>query len=199
MNNTSHLVLYRIKSQFIHNQIVFPNVNTLSLVHCHQIGIKRILNSYVFPNLREIQYLSTHPGEYDIYHRIHPNIKWIFPNYSFGFYDSMFEAGRGIKSDLLIPNNIKDMRIINESTYFNLHIPNYYIINGFKYLTIQNIFLADPYGKQLEKYNMSPLNLTSLNQYNVKPDCIFKDYDNKRLNKIFMKTIIDDYNSEKNY
>ena len=69
----------------------------------NQMKLKNGLMS-IFPNLKEIHYLSTHPGKYDIYRNLSPNVKWIFPNYSFGFYDTMTESGRGIKNDLLIPN-----------------------------------------------------------------------------------------------
>jgi hypothetical protein len=196
MNHTSHLVLYRLKSQFIRNQITFPNVTTLSLVHCHHIGIKRILNTSIFPNLKEIHYLSTHPGEYDIYRKLSPQLKWIFPNYSFGFYDSMMEAGRGIKSDLLISNHITNFKITNHLMYFDLYLPNYCIADGYWYLSMQNMFLKEKYGNELGKNSVSLKYSKSLYQPDSIPHSTFNHYHNKNINELFMKTIMDDYHSE---
>lgn len=195
INTTSHLVLYQLKSQFIRDNLVFPNVSKLSLVHCNHIGIKRILKSEIFPNLSEIHYLSTHPGEYDIYHKLSPTVKWIFPNYSFGFYDSMMESGRGFKNDLLIPNHITDFKQIYQLIYFDLYLPNYGIMDGHYYLSLQNMFLQEKYGNELKN------NKISLEKTNKMYDLYyinspFKHYHNKRLDHMFMTTIMNDYQSE---
>jgi len=193
MNTTSHLVLYQLKSQSIHNHLEFLNVNKLSLVHCHQFGIERILKSDIFPNLKEIHYLSTHPGKYDIYRNLSPNVKWIFPNYSFGFYDTMIESGRGIKNDLLIPNHITDFKQIYQSIYFDLYLPNYGIMDGYYYLSLQNMFLQEKYGNELQ-YNKVSFENSDKYSDSYYINSPFKHYYNKRLDHMFMTTIMNDYN-----
>lgn len=196
MNKTSHLVLYQLKSQFIRNNIIFPNVTKLSLVHCHSVGVKRILDSKIFPQLKEIYYLSAHPGECDIYCKLSPQLKWIFPNYSFGFYDSMMEAGRGVKSDLLIPNHITNYKITNHLMYFDLYLPNYCIADGYWYLSMQNMYLKEKYANEFGKNMVSLEYSKSLYQPDSTPYNSFDHYYNKNINELFMKTIMNDYQSE---
>lgn len=196
MNTTSHLVLYQLKSQFIRNNIIFPNVTTLSLVHCHSVGINRILDPKIFPRLEQIHYLSVHPGDYTIHRRFSPQLKWIFPDYSFGFYDSMFESGRGKKSDLLISNHISNFKITNYLMYFDLYLPNYCIADGYWYLSMQNMFLKEKLGNQLEKNNISTNYSKSFYQPYSIEHSPFIHYHNSHINKLFMKTIMDDYYSE---
>jgi hypothetical protein len=199
MYSTSHLVIYQFQSQFMRKDIVFPNVASVSLINCSRLGVSRLLKPEIFPNLKEVHYLSGHPGECDIYRRFSPSLQWLFPNQSFGFYNAMVESGRGKKTDLLIPNYIVDYKISHYRSYFDLYIPNYCIADGQWYLSLQNKCLNEKYGNEFGKWIDDDKNekeyTTSFYQSNSRyfP---FTHYFNKRIDTIFFEHIMKDYYTE---
>ena len=186
------IIQHQVSDQEIDNLVDNSLIENGSTYLIDQTKIKNGLMS-IFPNLKEIHYLSTHPGKYDIYRNLSPNVKWIFPNYSFGFYDTMTESGRGIKNDLLIPNHITDFKQIYQSIYFDLYLPNYGIMDGYYYLSLQNMFLQEKYGNELQ-YNKVSFENSDKYSDSYYINSPFKHYYNKRLDHMFMTTIMNDYN-----
>jgi hypothetical protein len=136
IENTNNLCIYKLGSHYIPNNIIFDKATTLTLINCNKDGIHNILNPRVFPNITNINYLSVHPGDYNIYKRFSENISWKFPNKDYEFYNKMVSNGRGKKYDNLIKEYLTNKRIIDGkngfdiSFYFDLIIPNYGITDG---------------------------------------------------------------------
>lgn len=136
IDSANNVCIYKLGSHCIPPNIIFPIANTVTLINCSRMGILNILNYNTFPNIKKINYLSTHPGEYLIYERFSDNIEWVFPNKTYDFYDYMVSAGRGKKDQDLIKNYITNKQIIDGnngfdiSFHFDLNIPGFGITNG---------------------------------------------------------------------
>ena len=136
IHNTDNICLYKLGSHYIPENIIFPNVKTVTLINCNKNGILRILNPIVFPNIHKINYLSTDPGDFKIYKRFDDNIQWVFPNKTYDFYEYMVSAGRGKKNINLINEYITNKKIIDGkngfdiSFHFELNIPGFGITDG---------------------------------------------------------------------
>jgi hypothetical protein len=121
--------MYALKRHMIPHTMCFPRVKTVSLLHCEPETIPLLLTPSVFPSLKEIHYLSGHPGCDDIHRRVSPNVSWIFPNHDSPFYNTMVETGHGIKSDTLISSYVsKELK-----DDFELYIPQYTLVKGEEY------------------------------------------------------------------
>lgn len=141
---TTTLSMYRLHASMIPRSITFPNVTTLALLQCDKTSIPLLLSPIIFPSLKEIHYLSGHPGSNTIHRSVSEEIKWIFPNYDYLFYNTMIEAGYGIKSDTLLSNYISK-ELDND---FELYIPQYKLLRGEDYRTklikYMNVKMFDP-------------------------------------------------------
>lgn len=135
VNTTNNLCLYKFCNS-VPDGLFFSNATTLTLINCSKYGVSNILNNNVVPNLQRVNYISTHPGDSDIYKRFPNSIEWVFPNKNLGFYNNMIKAGLGRKCDKLINEYVASKKIIDGSGQFDiqfefdLKIPNFGIVNG---------------------------------------------------------------------
>lgn len=136
IDSTHNLCIYKLGSHHIPDTLIFPRVNTVTLINCNKSGILNILTPVIFPNLSKVNYLSADPGDFKIYERWNNNIDWIFPNKSYEFYNFMVKSGRGKKDIDLIKEYIASKTIIDGqngfdiSFQFELHIPGFGITDG---------------------------------------------------------------------
>jgi hypothetical protein len=143
--NGRNLCVYQLSSEYLFSKLSFPKATTITLIRCTPKGVSAILQPCIFPALTRINYLSSHPGSYDIHTRF-PCVKWIFPNQTHPFYDSMVEAGYGKKDDDLIINYVASKTLPDTySEDYNLYIPGYGLINGQKYREEQYDFFTNPH------------------------------------------------------
>jgi hypothetical protein len=123
---TTTLCVYHLQPEMIRQVVHFPYVRTLALVRCPPTIIPSLLQPSIFPSLKEIHYLSGHPGSSTLHRHLSSSVSWIFPNYSYSFYDTMVESGYGMKSDTLLSNYLSK----ETATDFELYIPQYTIMDG---------------------------------------------------------------------
>ncbi len=133
---TNHLCIYKINGHPLPMNLKFPKVKTLTLINCSKTGVQNMLTPNIFPNTKHINYLSVQPGEWDIHRRFSNGPKWVFPNKNYDFYNYMVNEGLGKKDDALIKRFIASKKIVDGangfdiSFQFDLHIPEFGIING---------------------------------------------------------------------
>jgi hypothetical protein len=138
IEHTNNVILYKLGNQYISSNIRFSNANTVTLINCSKEGIFNILTPYIFPNITHINYLSLHPGNYNIYKRFgERDIRWTFPDKDYHFYTYMEVLNKGSKSNTLIHTYIKNKKLIdiNEDTFnvlftCDIDIPDYKIVSG---------------------------------------------------------------------
>jgi hypothetical protein len=136
IESTNNVCVYRLGSHKFPGSICFPNAKAVTLINCSNIGVMNILDMGRFPNLSRINYLSAHPGNYDIYERFPDSMEWIFPNKDYEFYNFMVSQGRGKKDKNLIKEYISNKKIVDGkngfdiSFEFDLNIPGFGITNG---------------------------------------------------------------------
>lgn len=136
ITNTNNLCLYKLGNHSIPQNIIFPKTKTLTLINCNRGGILDIFTPTIFPNLSDVNYISADPGDFKIYERFNDQIKWVFPNKTYEFYDFMIKNGRGRKDPQLIKNYLTNKKIIDGkngfdiSFEFDLVVPQYGIVNG---------------------------------------------------------------------
>ena len=90
--NARHVYMYQINPfgwQNIPSSLIFPNATAVSLIDCNQYGVSELLWPERFPRLERIYYLSGKPNSATIHRRFSGNVKWIFPNYDYKFYNCM--------------------------------------------------------------------------------------------------------------
>jgi hypothetical protein len=164
IENTDNLCLYKLGSHYIPQNIYFPKAKSLTLINCNKSSILNIFYPNIFPNLTSVNYLSVNPGDFKIHERYN-NLKWIFPNKTYEFYDFMVENGHGMKDSELINRYIKNKKIIDGkngfdiSFEFDLNIPGYGIVNG-------NWYQSQFYEYLVKKQNdlLSPQIIESTNE-----------------------------------
>jgi hypothetical protein len=156
IESANNICVYKLGATPIVPKIIFPNAKTITLINCNKMGISNILKTETLPNLENVNYLSAHPGDYNIYNRFSDSVKWIFPNKDYDFYNNMVVKGRGKKDENLIKNYIISKKIIDGSNgfdisfEFDLSIPGYGITSGewwryqfYEYLA-QNLYSMPP-------------------------------------------------------
>ena len=135
VNMTNSLCLYKFCNS-IPKGVLFPNTTTLTLINCSKNGISNIFNPDIIPNLKRVNYISTQPGDNNIYSRFPDSVEWVFPNKNLDFYNNMVSMGRGRKCDKLINEYVVSKKIIDGTGQFDigfefdLKIPDYGIVNG---------------------------------------------------------------------
>ena len=186
IKQTKNLCLYKLGNHTIPNNIFFPNAKTLTLINCNRGGILNIFTPTIFPNLKNVNYVSADPGDFKIYERFNNEIKWIFPNKTYDFYDFMVKTGRGKKDPDLIKNYLTNKKIIDGkngfdiSFEFDLIIPEYGIVNG------------DWWRSQFYEYLVKHQNINNLKNcfYSEKVASI-QDDEEILLQKEYVKSVID--------
>lgn len=133
ITRTSNLCIYQFGNQQISPTLQFPNARTVTLINCSREGVNRILTPSIFPNMREVHYLSAHPGQVDIYQRFSRPISWVFPNSDYIFYKCMIEAGLGRVENRLISTYIRSVDLHQNQISTDLNIPQYGLTNGGPY------------------------------------------------------------------
>jgi hypothetical protein len=139
IENTSNICLYKLGNHYIPKNIIFDNANTLTLINCNNDGIHNILHPSIFPNLNTINYLSMAPNNNTIHNRFSlskKNIKWVFPNKNYDYYNYMVESGYGVKDCEILKHYICNKKMVNGGNSFDISfevdiiVPDYGIING---------------------------------------------------------------------
>ena len=133
ITRTSNVCIYQFGNQKISPTLQFPHARTVTLINCSREGVNRILTPSIFPNMREVHYLSAHPGQVDIYQRFSRPISWIFPNSDYIFYKCMIEAGWGRVENRLISTYIHSVDQDHKQIYMDLCIPQYGMTIGESY------------------------------------------------------------------
>jgi hypothetical protein len=147
IESATNLCIYRLNNQPLSPNIFFPNAKMITLINCNKDGILNILNPNIVPNIKRINYLSAHPGDYSIYERFPTGVEWIFPNKNYDFYDMMVDNGRGKKDSDLIKTYIHSKKIIDGknsfdiSYEFDLAVPGMGIVNGTLWATQMQYYL----------------------------------------------------------
>lgn len=201
IENTKHLCIYKLKSECIPNNIVFPRVNAVTLINCSKLGVSNILKPNFFPNLKLINYLSAHPGDYNIHKRFSNNISWVFPMKDYVFYDTMLEAGLGRKDHNLITNYIINKNINRNIVDFDIYIPGYNILNGEWYRSqLLKFFLKKEY-EYLLQHGINHMPSKDIYKFSILEDSFpeyskYKYYCKEKLEYDFFNYIIDETNLE---
>lgn len=141
IENTSNVVIYKLGEHHIPSNIFFPEVKEATIINCSRIGVFNILSPFVFPNLQKINYLSAHPGNYDIYKRFNHNpqnkyVQWVFPKKDYEFYNYILKKGIGKRENNLIDTYLKNKKVVDGvngfdiSFYFDIDLPNFGLVEG---------------------------------------------------------------------
>lgn len=162
IEHTNNVVIYKLGNHHIPSNIQFPNADTTTLINCSKDGIFNILTPNTFPNLKKINYMSTHPGNYNISKRF-SNVTWEFPDKDYDFYDYMIKNNFGKKNINLLPAYLKNKRIIDGqnghdiSYYFDIYIKDFYKYSNTHFLIegewLRNQFYEYCVKKQQEYYD----------------------------------------------
>jgi len=130
IKRVNNLCLYRFDHIAMSPSISFPKAQTVTLINCGRAGISQILTPTIFPNLRQIHYLSAHPGDVGIYTRFPKNVSWLFPNVKYPFYNCMIEAGHGRVENRMIPIYLHHLTKRGNYVSMEVNLPGYGICNG---------------------------------------------------------------------
>jgi len=136
IEKTKNLCVYKLGNHYIPQNICFPNAHSLTLINCRSFGINNILNKSIFPNIHTINYLSLNTENYDFHKRFSNDVKWVFPDKNYQYFNSMVENGLGKKDSEIIKRFIANKKILNGangydvSFEFDLNIPGYGIVSG---------------------------------------------------------------------
>jgi len=133
ITRASNVCMYQVKNQQISPTLQFPHARIVTLINCSREGVNRILTPSIFPNMREVHYLSAHPGQIDIYQRFSKSISWVFPNSHYIFYKCMIEAGLGRVENRLISTYIHSVEQYKNQLHADLYIPEYGMTAGKSY------------------------------------------------------------------
>lgn len=136
IENTQNICLYKLGNHYIPHNIFFPQAKTITLINCNNYGIQNILHPKFFPNVNTINYLSMNPRNNTLHTRFNSNMKWIFPDKNYEYYNYMVQSGYGKKDSELIKKYITNKKIVDGkngfdiSFEFDLNIPEYGIVSG---------------------------------------------------------------------
>ncbi len=151
IENTDNVIIYKLGNYHIPSNIQFPNARATTLINCSKEGIFNILTPNTFPNLKKINYLSTHPGNYNVYKRF-SNIHWEFPAKEYDFYNFILNNSNinSNKNKNLLSLYLKNKRIIDGqnghdiSFYFDVYIKDFYKYSN-TYSLIDGEWLRDQF------------------------------------------------------
>jgi hypothetical protein len=166
--------------QTISSSLIFPYAKAVSIIDCNEYSISELLQPKRFPQLERIYYLSGKPHNTLIHRQISQNIKWIFPNYDYHFYNCMIEAGFGVKDNNIILSHIVCKKLLNGVIHFDIQLPGYGYICGAYYKTLLQNHMTYPH------YSIPYTNNTLLKQDTYHPIHL---YQQKQLEIEFMKHI----------
>jgi hypothetical protein len=134
---THNLFVYKLGSNIrTPSTLQFPNAKTATLINCTREGVFQILTPHIFPSLQTIQYISAHPGQFDIHKRFPAKVQWILPDKSYEFYEILVHLKKGHKDPHLIDRCLLNKRILDGvspfdiSYEFDLHLPKFGILGG---------------------------------------------------------------------
>jgi hypothetical protein len=134
--------LYQIGNTPIPSSLFFPKASTITLIHCTPAGVSNILQPSIFPNLRQVHYLSCHPGTLDLYKRFKKPLVWLFPNSRYSFYKCMMEEGLGRVENRLIRTYIQQFNNESKHSRIDINLPGYgYIEGGWYKRQVEDYFL----------------------------------------------------------
>jgi len=191
---TSNVCIYQFGNQKISPTLQFPHARTVTLINCSREGVHRILTPSIFPNMREVHYLSAHPGQVDVYQRFSRPISWIFPNSHYIFYKCMIEAGLGRVENRLISTYINSVDRDQKQIYAELCLPDYgmtmgepYRVRLHHYLRYQHL----PLTSQLDHDHIHGEPYDCHNLYDTRPPFL-QDY----TDSIFFNAIMEECEKE---
>ncbi len=136
IEHAPNVFLYKLGSQHIPSSVCFPKAETVTLINCQREGVFNALTPYMFPNIRQIYYLSAHPGSYKIHERFVGAPRWIFPTKDYPFYTYMETLGLGKRDPALLSRTLKNKRIVDGvngfdiSFHFDLEVPGWGLVEG---------------------------------------------------------------------
>ncbi len=186
IENTNNLFLYKLGNYYIPQGLSFPKAKQVTVINCNSTGITNMLRPSVFPNVNTINYLSAHPGSYDIHKQFRANTKWFFPNKTYVFYNYMVSIGKGIKDENLIRKCISSKKIVDGqsefdiSLMFDLNLPNYASVDGEWY---REQFYEYLHNRQMDINNVPVLQ-------EAEEQHLQKEYVKKCLEEAYMESII---------
>jgi hypothetical protein len=185
IENTNNVCLYKLGNQIVPKNLFFPKVNELTLINCNKYNISNILEPKIFPNLQIINYLSMSPNNYMLYKNFSSEIKWIFPDKNYDYYNFMVKSGYGKKDSNILNKYIANKRIIDGQNGFDIsydldiNIPDYGIVNG------------EWWQKQIMDYLEY-----KYNEYNEVKEKINQEVEEKQIEKELVKEALEIYNFE---
>jgi hypothetical protein len=136
VEESSQLLFYKLGDQHIPSNVVFPAAKSVALINCSRLGVFNLLTPYIFPEVREIQYMSAHPGAVDIHRRFDPDVKWVVPDKKYPFFETLCRAGVGQRSPQLLSEFVTNKRIVDGASgfdvsfHFDLRIPEMGVVDG---------------------------------------------------------------------
>lgn len=144
---------YHLRSKCFPSTICFPFAETVTLIRCHPLIVNELIKPSIFPNIKNIHYLSGHPGDIYITNRFNPSVQWVFPNVKHPFYENTFLAGKGKIDDSLIYNYISNKKLFSSSDFY-LYIPGYSVIDGALYHSFVHQYFSNysPHHFNLESF-----------------------------------------------
>ena len=194
ITRASNVCIYQFGNQKISPTLQFPQARTVTLINCSREGVNRILTPSIFPNMREVHYLSAHPGQVDIYQRFSRPISWIFPNSDYIFYKCMIEAGLGRVENRLISTYIDSIDQDQKKIYADLCLPDYGLTIGEPYRMRLHHYLQyqhHPLTSQLDHDHIHGEPYDRHNVYDTRPTFL-QDY----TDSIFFSAIMDECEKE---
>lgn len=181
---------YHLRSKCFPSTICFPFAETVTLIRCNPLIIKEILKPDIFPNIKNIHYLSGHPGDITITSRFDHSVQWIFPSLTYKFYENTFLSGKGKIDDCLIYNYISNAKASYQKEFY-LYIPGYNIIDGELYHSKLHHYFSNysPHHFNLDSYKtfQKYISYQSTPIYNPH-DHYFKKY----IHSYFLNTIMEE-------
>lgn len=183
---------YHLRSICFPSNLCFPFAETVTLIRCHPFIIKELMKPHIFPNIKNIHYLSAHPGDIDITKRFNTSVQWIFPNLKYPFYKNTFLAGKGKTDDYLIYNYISNKKLSSSSEFY-LYIPGYSVMDGALYHSLVHQYLStySPHHFNLDSY----IKFQKFISYQSQP--IYNAHDHyfkKNISSSFYNTILEEDN-----
>ncbi len=110
IETATHQVLYKFPNIHVPSNISFPATKTLTLINCHRAGVYNIFTPFAFPNLECVQYMSGHPGDYNIDRRFGDYLQWVVPHMRYSYYEYL-RVKKGATTDAtLIRTFIRNKR-----------------------------------------------------------------------------------------